>query len=279
MPRALGVKPYPERAAADATARADAADVRAASAEARAWEPPPGTQKVPIHAGVGGAAPPMGSTWRRYEDDDGDAYFVCDETGESCWEAADVLQASATPLAAAEAEAARQKIHKIKATPFPFAQVCSFPLLFWLVSLPVVVATFVELEWLAATISFLGVLSLFSINGVSSEQEVHAAIDKVAFSYDKVIDARKTEAARLKEVAFSYEKVIDAHKTEAARQKEEIGALQTVCASGCGVRQPSFCISLSSSCAARAFPHSDYDTYVGLSDGTRVAPRAFALDR
>ena len=258
MPRALGVKPYPERAAADATARADAADVRAASAEARAWEPPPGTQKVPIHAGVGGAAPPMGSTWRRYEDDDGDAYFVCDETGESCWEAADVLQASATPLAAAEAEAARQKIHKIKATPFPFAQVCSFPLLFWLVSLPVVVATFVELEWLAATISFLGVLSLFSINGVSSEQEVHAAIDKVAFSYDKVIDA---------------------HKTEAARQKEEIGALQTVCASGCGVRQPSFCISLSSSCAARAFPHSDYDTYVGLSDGTRVAPRAFALDR
>jgi predicted membrane chloride channel (bestrophin family) len=67
----------------------------------------------------------------------------------------------------------REQIHKIKATPFPFpyAQACSFLLLFWLVSLPVVVATFVEPEWLAATISFLGVLSLFSINGVSSELE------------------------------------------------------------------------------------------------------------
>jgi hypothetical protein len=33
----------------------------------------------------------MESAWRRYEDDDGDAYYACDATGESYWEAAVAL--------------------------------------------------------------------------------------------------------------------------------------------------------------------------------------------
>ena len=48
---------------------------------------------------------------------------------------------------------------------------CSLLLLFWCLTLPVIVAVYVDFVWLGAAISFLGVLSLFSINGVSSELE------------------------------------------------------------------------------------------------------------
>lgn len=72
-----------------------------------------------------------------------------------------------------EASLERDHIHKIRDTPFPFpfAQVCSLLLLFWCLTLPVIVAVYVDFVWLGAAISFLGVLSLFSINGVSSELE------------------------------------------------------------------------------------------------------------
>ena len=67
----------------------------------------------------------------------------------------------------------RDQVKKIRDTPFPlpFAQVCSLLLLFWCLTLPVIVAIYVNHTFFGSAISFLGVLSLFSINGISSELE------------------------------------------------------------------------------------------------------------
>ena len=73
----------------------------------------------------------------------------------------------------ADVALARDHLHKIRDTPFPFpfAQACSLLLLFWCFTLPIVVAGYVNSLFFGPSISFLGVLSLFSINSVSSSLE------------------------------------------------------------------------------------------------------------
>jgi predicted membrane chloride channel (bestrophin family) len=62
---------------------------------------------------------------------------------------------------------AHDHTHKIADTPFPFpfAQACSLLLLVWCVTLPVMVTIYADVLVLRAALSFIGVLSLFSING------------------------------------------------------------------------------------------------------------------
>ena len=68
---------------------------------------------------------------------------------------------------------ARDHIHKIQDTPFPFAfaQVCSLLLVVWCLTLPVVVAIYCKFLAFGAGISFLAVLALFALNDVSSQLE------------------------------------------------------------------------------------------------------------
>eukprot|EP01048_Picozoa_sp_COSAG05_P020271 COSAG05_NODE_3400_length_2085_cov_3.351964_2_plen_151_part_00 len=72
-----------------------------------------------------------------------------------------------------EAEVEHDQVKKIRDTPFPlpFAQVCSMLLLFWCLSFPVILCVYVNNLALGCSIAFVGVLSFFSINGISSEME------------------------------------------------------------------------------------------------------------
>lgn len=72
-----------------------------------------------------------------------------------------------------EASLEREQIFKIRDTPFPFpfAQVCSLMLVIWCLTLPIILAAFVETTWIAAVGSFLGVGTLFAVNYVASELE------------------------------------------------------------------------------------------------------------